>query len=77
MKNKTLILIHPDHKQTLKGTKRINEEINLLIKKKVVQNFTLTVYNKTLMKKIYKSFWQALKKKPTLFLSKVLNESLT
>ena len=72
MKNKTLILIHPDHRQTLKGTKRINEEINLLIKKKVVQNFTLTVYNKTLMKKIYESFWQAFKKKPTLFLSNLL-----
>lgn len=56
MKSKTLILIHPNHKKTLKNKNLVNQEIELLFKRKKLKNYKYVTYNKIFKKTLKKIF---------------------
>lgn len=50
MRTKTLILIHPDHITTLKNKKFINQELELLLKTKLLKKYKIITYDKNFKK---------------------------
>lgn len=68
MNQKTLILIHPDHKKTLKNKRLVNQEIELILKTNNIKNYRFITYNKQFKKTQRKNYLKKIKFKFLKFL---------